>query len=191
MINRRAILRACAVVALGLSFATGSIAEAQSEPDIVKPLKAGRLAVSFAYQFELLDEVLKRSVPKYGPCIETSYTEEMDASRDQREAVKGELINILIADAGIKALDDEMIHIPIALDKGLHGTRISLIMAGTQEALAGIKTIDDLRRFQLAQGAGWGDVKILEHNGIPVVTASQANSRPIERNIRGWRSSRR
>jgi len=48
-------------------------------PDIRKPLKAGRFAINFVGQFELLDEAL-RSVPKYG-----------------RAAITGELITIPIA----------------------------------------------------------------------------------------------
>lgn len=173
MINlHRKLFRLSALFAFAFALAIqGAVADTETKPDIVKPLKAGRLAISFAYQFELLDEALRRSVPKYGPYIEQAYTEPMAASRDQREAVAGELINILIADAGIKALDEGMIHIPIPLDKGLHGTRISFIMEGTQERLAAVKTLEDLRKFQIAQGAGWGDVKILEYNKIAVVTS--------------------
>ncbi len=140
--------------------------------DVVKPLKEERLRVSLAYQFDLLDQALKRSVPKYGPYEERPYTEPMAPARDQREGPRGELINILVAEAGvIRAFDEGMIRIPVSLDKGLHGSRIAFIMKGNQERLNNVKTIEDLRKFTIVQGAGWGDLKVYEHNKIPVSTA--------------------
>ena len=146
---------------------------AQSAVDVARPLKAGRLAVSFAYHFELLDAALKRSVPVYGPYREEAYLETMSAGRDQIEGPRGELINILIANAGIAALDDGMLHVPVPLDRGLLGTRISFVNKDQQAALDKVKTLDDLKAFALGQGEGWGDVKILEHNGLKVETAPE------------------
>ena len=163
----RRLLAALAVV-LGASILP-SMAAAQG--DVVKPLKAGRLAVSFAYQYELLDAALQRSVSKYGPYKEEPYLETMSAGRDQIEGPRGELINLLIANVGIAALDDGMSHVPVPLDRGLLGTRISFIRADKQADLAKVKTLEDLRRFNLGQGEGWGDVKILQHNGLTVETA--------------------
>ena len=145
--------------------------------DTVKPLKDERLVVSFAYQFELLDEALKRSVPKYGPYIVQPYTEPMAAARDQRESASGKRINVLIGEAGvIPTFDEQMIRVPIALDKGLHGTRIAFIMKDMQEKLDSIKTLEDLRNFTVVQGSSWGDVKIYEYNKVPIETAVKFES---------------
>jgi hypothetical protein len=133
--------------------------------------EGGRLAVSFAYQFELLDAALQRSVSKYGPYKEEPYLETMSAGRDQIEGPRGELINLLIANVGVSALDDGMIHVPVPLDRGLLGTRISFIRADKQAELDKVKTLEDLRHVMLGQGEGWGDVKILQHNGLGVETA--------------------
>jgi ABC-type amino acid transport substrate-binding protein len=159
-------LAAASVLVLGAGLSATAAAQ-----DVVKPLKAGRLAVSFAYQFELLDTALQRSVSKYGPYKEEPYLETMSAGRDQIEGPRGEFINLLIANVGIAALDDGMIHVPVPLDRGLLGTRISFIRADQQAELDKVKTLDDLRRFNLGQGEGWGDVKILQHNGLTVETA--------------------
>ena len=171
-LSRRSTIRrlvAMATLAVG-AFALPAAAQAE---DVVKPLKAGRLAVSFAYHFELLDAALKRGVPVYGAYREEPYLETMSAGRDQIEAPRGELINLLIANAGIPALDDGMLHVPVPLDRGLLGTRISFIRADQQAALNQVKTLDDLRKFALGQGEGWGDVKILEHNGLKIDTAPE------------------
>jgi hypothetical protein len=162
----------------GLAVAPGdSGAQTEGAPvDVVKPLKAGRLAVSFAYHYELLDEALKRSVPAYGAYREEPFLETMSAGRDQIEGPRGELINLLIANVGIAALDDGMIHVPVPLDRGLLGTRISFIRQDQQAALDQVKTLEDLRHFTLGQGEGWGDVKILEHNGLKIETATEYRS---------------
>jgi ABC-type amino acid transport substrate-binding protein len=159
------------VAALVLVLGASSLSAMATAQDIVKPLKAGRLAVSFAYQFELLDAALQRSVSKYGAYKEEPYLETMSAGRDQIEGPRGELINLLIANVGVSALDDGMLHVPVPLDRGLLGTRLSFIRAGSQAEIDKVKTLDDLRRVSLGQGEGWGDVKILQHNGLTVETA--------------------
>ena len=166
---RQALLAATLLVA-----APGAAwSQTSGTTDVVKPLKAGRLAVSFAYQFELLDAALEHSVPAYGPYREEPYLDPMSAGRDQIEGPRGELINILIANVGIPVLDEGMLHVPVPLDRGLLGTRVSFIRKEMQGALDRVKTLDDLKRFALGQGEGWGDVKILEHNGLVVQTAPE------------------
>jgi ABC-type amino acid transport substrate-binding protein len=173
--NMMAAIRGLAAV-LVLLLAAGLLPATAAAQDIVKPLKAGRLAVSFAYQFELLDAALQRSVSKYGPYKEEPYLETMSAGRDQIEGPRGELINLLIANVGVSALDDGMIHVPVPLDRGLLGTRISFIRADQQAELDKVKSLEDLRHVMLGQGEGWGDVKILQHNGLGVETAPDYNS---------------
>ena len=129
--NMIAAIRSLAAV-LALLLAASFLPAAAVAQDVVKPLKAGRLAVSFAYQFELLDAALQRSVSKYGPYNEEPYLETMSAGRDQIEGPRGEFINLLIANVGVAALDDGMIHVPVPLDRGLLGTRISFIRADKQ-----------------------------------------------------------
>ena len=61
------------------------------------------------------------------------------------------------------------IYIPI--NKGLLGWRLGLIRKGDQGLVAGINTLDDLKRLRLAQGQEWPDTQILRANGIDVITA--------------------
>ena len=175
-LSRRAAIRHL-TVAVALAWGGFSLSPlARAEDDVVKPLKAGRLAISFAYQYELLDAALKRGVPVYGAYREEPYLETMSAGRDQIEGPRGELINLLIANVGIAALDEGMLHVPVPLDRGLLGTRISFIKKDQQAALDQVKTLEDLQHFALGQGEGWGDVKILAHNGLKIETAPEYSS---------------
>lgn len=70
------------------------------------------------------------------------------------------------------SLDKErtMQPIRIPLRKGLLGYRIALIPRGTQSKFDKVYTRDDLRRFVIGQGIGWGDVEIYNRNGFRVST---------------------
>jgi hypothetical protein len=72
--------------------------------DVVKPLKSQDYLVRNAYPFELLDQVLKRTVSEWGPYVEQPFTEPISVARGHREALKGELLNVLVSDVGQKTL---------------------------------------------------------------------------------------
>ena len=61
----------------------------------------------------------------------------------------------------------EPIRIPIY--KGLIGHRLLIIRKGDQARFDQIKTLDELRKVPMGQGATWADTKILEANGFHVV----------------------
>lgn len=61
------------------------------------------------------------------------------------------------------------VYIPI--NKGLLGWRLGLIRKGDKGLVAGIDTLDDLKRLRIAQGQEWPDTQILRANGIDVITA--------------------
>jgi len=64
-----------------------------------------------------------------------------------------------------------LLPIYIPLNKGLLGWRLGLIRKGDRQLLAGVNTLDDLKRLRLAQGQEWPDTQILRANGIEVITA--------------------
>jgi ABC-type amino acid transport substrate-binding protein len=64
-----------------------------------------------------------------------------------------------------------LLPIRIPIHRGALGWRIGLIRKGEQELLATVNTLEDLKGVRLAQGRGWPDTKILQANGISVITA--------------------
>jgi len=144
--------------------------------DVVKPLKAEEFAVRYAYHFELLDAVLETTVAEFGPYREEAFTAPMSVRREHEEALLGNLINLMISDAGHKELDEGMIPVPFPIDKGLLGYRVSLISRDNQAKIAGVVDIAGLRSLVIGQGANWGDVAIYEFNRIAVETAMDYNS---------------
>ena len=64
-----------------------------------------------------------------------------------------------------------LLPIRIPINKGMLGWRLGLIRTGDQELFAGVNTLKDLKGVRLAQGQEWPDTKILQANGIGVITA--------------------
>lgn len=140
--------------------------------DVVKPFKAETDLVRYAYHYELLDTVLKRTVGKYGPYVMQPYTMPITSARGHQEAIRGEILNLLISDAGHRIIDEGMIPIPYPLDKGLLGYRISLIRKEDQARIERVDSLEQLRSLTVGQGRAWGDVKIYQYNRVPVDDSS-------------------
>lgn len=64
-----------------------------------------------------------------------------------------------------------LLPIRIPINKGMLGWRLGLIRKGDKGLIAGVNTLDDLKRVRLAQGQEWPDTHILRANGIDVITA--------------------
>ncbi|MCB1588728.1 MAG: hypothetical protein KDI56_07480, partial [Xanthomonadales bacterium] len=62
--------------------------------------------------------------------------------------------------------------IPVPIDRGLIGWRVLLIRAGEANRFASVRTVDDLRAFELGQGHDWPDVAVLRRSQLRVITAS-------------------
>lgn len=144
--------------------------------DVVRPLKSEEFRVRYAYAFELLNEVLRRTTPQYGPYVELAYTDDISVARSHLEAIKGKRINIMISDVGHKELDEGMIPVPFPIDKGLLGYRVALISKDSQAKIDQVRTLDQFRALTVGQGALWGDVRVYEYNHITVRTAETYDS---------------
>lgn len=166
-IMRRVILNVLNVLLLALAMTAAAMAA-----DVVKPFKAEADLIRYAFHYELLDTVLRRTAGKYGPYVMQPYSAPISVARGLQEGIRGEILNLLISDAGHKIIDEGMIPIPYPLDKGLIGYRIALIRKQDQARIGRINSIEQLRSLTVGQGRDWGDVKVFEFNRIPLDTSS-------------------
>src|SRR3990172_10426012 len=130
-----------------------TMTESTPAMDVVKPLKAKDYLARNKYPFELLDEVLKRTVAPWGPYVEQPFTEPISVARGHQEALKGELLNVLVTDVGQKKLEEGMIHVPFPIDKGLLGYRVALIDRRERQKIAKVASIEQLRSLRVGQGS--------------------------------------
>lgn len=160
------------IVAGLLLLVSAAAASTAMAADVVKVFKAEDDKIRYAYHYELLDEVLKRTTAEYGPSVEQPYTEPISIARGHQEGVRGELLNLLISDAGHRILDEGMIPVPFPLDKGLLGYRVALIARWNQDRINQVNTLEQFRSLKVGQGSHWGDVPIYEYNQVPIQTSS-------------------
>lgn len=163
---RRQLSQLLSLLALLLMAAPISAAS----PQLVRYLQQPQDASRFGYEYQLIAELMARTTAEFGPYQLAPHTNNMESRRLNKEAIRGERINLMWSDAGHADLDNQMIRIPFPLLKGLLGYRVFLIRKQDQPRFSAIRTLDELKKLRLGQGANWGDIQIYRHNGFQVVT---------------------
>lgn len=64
--------------------------------------------------------------------------------------------------------EERLLPIRVPIDRGLIGYRVLLVRAGDEGRFAGVRSLDDLKTFNLGQGFGWSHVAILRGAGLTV-----------------------
>jgi hypothetical protein len=137
------------------------------------PLRPGSVT---SYDIALLHEVLERTRPDFGGYQLQTFTENVSNARAVQQAIKGRLVNVLTLGVGQPVPEKEMIPVPFPIDKGLLGYRVSLIDRRSQDRLSHVHNLEDLRQLRVGEGSDWIDVRIYEHERIPVETPSDYES---------------
>jgi|SRR5581483_1576362 len=119
------------------------------------------------YAYELLQLALSKSGTEYR--LQTAPVA-TNQDRGVLEIEAGRTIDVAPFPSSAER-EARLLPIRIPLYKGAMGWRIGLIRKGDQERFARIRTVDDLKHVRLAQGREWPDTKILQANGINVITA--------------------
>lgn len=123
---------------------------------------------------EILRTALEKTENKYGPFEIAPYSTVMNDGRVVNSLKHGKFINIAWGSTSIKK-EQDLLPVRIPLRKGLLGYRLMLTTLSGQKKLSRVKSIEEFKDVRLAQGLGWGDVEILSHAGLNVVTANYEN----------------
>jgi hypothetical protein len=122
----------------------------------------------YAYDHALVRLALDKTVASHGP-YEVQFAPPMTAQRALVSAEQRRYPGFLVgsvprperAAAGLVP-----VRFPVHL--GTAGYRVCFVSPKAQAAVAKVRTLDELRRFTIAQGAGWSDGAILRANGFKV-----------------------
>lgn len=126
------------------------------------------------YYTALLKLALEKTRPTYGDYKMKGVPPSMSLLRSLSDAV-GNIYPNLAVEAGYeeKLTESGMLtYINIPIDGGIFGYRVCFTNAAIKEQLKTVNTIDDLRKYTIAQGVGWVDTEILRANGLSVVEIS-------------------
>lgn len=123
-----------------------------------------------AYFIELLDQALTETEATHGPYELRQAPVQMTQSRAFQEMGAGRYIDVVWSMA-TREREEAFRPIRIPLLKGLLGLRVPVVPAGERDRLAGVRSVEALRRYRAGQGHDWPDVTILEANRLPVTAA--------------------
>jgi hypothetical protein len=123
----------------------------------------------------LLQAALDHTAEEYGPYTLGPANQPMTESRYLSEIAKPaserRLVSVVWSSTS-EEKERDLTAIRIPLRKGLLGYRICLIAADRQPALDNVNSLEDLRRFTIGQGLGWGDIDIYNSNDFHLITAT-------------------
>ena len=127
--------------------------------------------VRYAYHWEILRTALERTTPRWGP-FRLVASERMSERRQafELERASGKLTVMYLST--IPEFERKLVPVRIPVDRNLGGYCVFLIRKEDQPRFAGVRTLDDLRRFRIGLGHGWIDVDILRAAGFEVVTGT-------------------
>lgn len=122
-----------------------------------------------AYNKAALRLALEKTRPEYGD-YRMVPAPNMNTARALEEALRGTFPNLFVMTTfQNQLLDSGLDYARFPVDMGITGYRICFVSPSVREAVAGSKTLEELRRFRIGQGVGWADVAILRHNRFNVV----------------------
>ncbi len=124
----------------------------------------------YAYPIALLGTALQKTVETDGP-FELQPTKRMTQPRYKEELKQGRMIDIIWTPTNPQ-LEEDLLPIRIPVQKALLGYRVFLIRKEDKEKFAAIQTLDELKQLRAGMGTDWTDTKILQQNGLNVVTGS-------------------
>ncbi|MCU4676720.1 hypothetical protein N7931_13875 [Catenovulum sp. 2E275] len=124
------------------------------------------------YAKELLALALKLTESEYGEFELSPSTPNIDLKQSENLAIKGEFKNFFFKLSYNDELANSLLAIPIPLERGIVGYRISFISSKTPDILKYASSIQDFRTKTVVQGIGWLDSNILSTNGLSVFSIS-------------------
>jgi hypothetical protein len=165
--------RSAALCAL-LSSSVAAAAEPQpagtAVTSVVYPAYESSHDVRFNDLIDLLGAAMEATAADHGPYQVVPSTLKMNEARYLLELKSGQTLNVAWSSTSAEK-ERDFLPVRIPLRKGLLGYRVCLINRELQPQLDQVQTLDDLRRFTIGQGIGWGDVKLYEEAGFKVTAA--------------------
>jgi ABC-type amino acid transport substrate-binding protein len=126
------------------------------------------------YYTALLKLALEKTRPTYGDYKMEGVPPSTSLLRSLSDAVDNIYPNLAI-EAGYeeKLTDSGMLtYINIPIDGGIFGYRVCFTNAAIKEQLKKVNSVNDLRKYTIAQGVAWVDTEILRANDLTVIEIS-------------------
>jgi hypothetical protein len=130
-----------------------------------------------SYAVDLLYLVLARTEEEFGPCSLAFSDQRMTRMRSAALISSNRGVDLFWATTSIER-ETILRPIRIPIFKGLMSYKILLIRSDAVAEFSKVKNLPDLQALSAGQGSDWPDTRILQSNGIKVVTSSNYDSLP-------------
>lgn len=129
----------------------------------------------FNYEVQLLALALDKTTPKYGSYL-LKPSPRMNAARSIYSAETKAYENYFILASFKYSYSENMMYVPIPLQRGIVGYRVFLTTKQGEFKLNLSNSVEDLKKLKIVQGKGWQDVDILKSNGFNITTLNNYES---------------
>ncbi len=123
--------------------------------------------VKYQYRIELAKLILAKTAEAYGTARIIPYDKKDPSQSRGIFLLKQNQIDLLYLPVTEERLQT-MAAVKIDIHNGMLGYRVFIINRKDRLLFAGVKTLDDLRKFKGGFGKQWGDFKIFRLNNLPV-----------------------
>jgi hypothetical protein len=130
----------------------------------------------YEYDHAVIRLALEKTRKKYGDYTLQETPIGQNSQRSMLTLTNDRYTNYIIKYSMSNQLPDGVTAIPFPVDMGIVGYRVGFVSQDTKEKLKTVKTLEDLKRFEVIQGIGWLDPLILEHHGFKVRTGEDFNA---------------
>ena len=161
---------AAPALALSLTLLAAAPAAQAAGVKVVYPANETAGDTRFSDLMEILQGALDKTTAEFGPFELEPSKQKMNEERYLAELKNGGGVNIAWSSTSTEK-EATLLPLRIPLRKGILGYRVALISKENQAKIDQVKTLADLKKLSIGQGAGWGDVKLYEANGFNVSTA--------------------
>ncbi len=121
----------------------------------------------FYYYNELLKLALDKTTQSDGEYI-LKPSPVMNYSRVREYLDSGKLENFIVVYSATNERCDSLNYINFPVELGILGYRVFFVADKAWDRFQNVKTVDDLKKFEIIQGTGWADNEIFRHAGIEI-----------------------
>jgi hypothetical protein len=122
----------------------------------------------YEYDHAVIKLALEKTKGTYGDYSIQETPIGQNSQRSMLSLTNNRYSNYIIKYSMSNQLPDGVLAIPFPVDLGIVGYRVGFVSHDTKEKLKAVKTLEDLKHFEVIQGIGWLDPLILEHHGFKV-----------------------
>lgn len=127
----------------------------------------------YEYDRAVIELALTKTEAKFGHFSVRDTPAGQNTRRALIEASNNKYSNFIIKASMSNDLPESLAIIPFPVDLGIVGYRVAFVSQKNKKALSRVKTLEDLKQFEVIQGIGWLDTRILRHHGFRVRTNAE------------------